>query len=93
MTPSPHRFGGRPPPPDNPVIQASQVLHNSNASLSCLITIFYWGVVWPTLPDEAKYSGWWDKIAGSIPITGVVKETSHRKWQAIDLYSYAVGSN
>ena len=43
-----------------------QVLHNSNASLSCLITIFYWGVVWPSLPDEAKYSGWWDKIAGSI---------------------------
>ena len=60
------RFVGRPPPPDSKMIQASQVLHNSNASLSCLITVFYWGVVWPTLPDEARYSGWWDKIAGNL---------------------------
>jgi len=66
------RFRGRPPPPDSRLVQASQVLHNSNASLSCLITVFYWGVVWPSLPDEAKYSGWWDKVAGHGLITVIV---------------------
>ncbi len=45
-------------------MQAAQVLHNSNASVSLLITIFYWAIVWPSLPEEAKYTNWVDKLAG-----------------------------
>jgi hypothetical protein len=48
------------------------VLHNSNASLCLLITVFYWGLVWPTIDEEFRYSELMDKIAGHGMVPAVV---------------------